>query len=155
MTLNQIKNLFGFSFLFLNESNGFYGIAQHSPDYIMEKYKTFINIPVKQWKNGYSNQFQIFLRDVYYRRWGSNEVKLPDDTECVIQYLYVISRIWIKKGAIKPNDMIKNFNIYVGNIDTICDSPLSVNTLHVIFRTNLLEKYIEKNARVIKLLTLE
>lgn len=155
MTLNQIKNLFGFSFLFLNDSGSFYGVAQHSPSYIMEKYKTFINIPVKQWKHEYSNEFEVFLRDIYYRRWGNNTVKLPDETEWVIQYLFVISRILDRKGKLKPNDMVKNFKIYIGDINTICDSPFSINTLHFKFRQQLLEKYIEKNSRVIKILSLE
>lgn len=162
MEYNQIENLISFVFLFHPASNRGHELSLQSPDYVYDKYCTFINIPInKKFKK--SKRFNNFLND-YYKLWFKHKENYPqyliqykyeNEIEEILQFLYETVYNRPKKYKyLSPYLMIDNFNKYIGDSNKINKNKDGYYTLHQIFRSDLLLQYVKKYERDIKLLTL-
>lgn len=137
MTINQIKNLVGFTILFNYDTS----MLLSSPDYILEKYNTFINLDINHTVE-FSDKFEKFYYE-YQSKWKYNDDKL----KIIMYYLFRFNRY-------SPNISIifKRFKLIIGDYNNINNNTAHLS-LHILLRNKILEPYLEKNfnKRIIKI----
>ena len=131
-------------FAFLMHSGG--GLIDKSPDYILEKWQTFISPDIPEPSVNHE------LYEEYIKKWGSkiNGEKLIDISG-ILEYLYVI-RLFNKGYVIfdtsKPSDIIEKLPKNINSIEYNTRS-----SIHPILLT-LINDYMKKNIRDITLLNI-
>ena len=142
MTKTQLYNLHIFQNIFLfNTSN----IISSSPDYIKEKSIIFFGRLGKDYFIDFKNNkhSKVYLRywDLYCETWRINKI----DYQILNIILFIIYN--------KENNIIKNFEKYIGNINIISNLDLKYTTN--INTINYINNNIDYNNRYFKLKTLE
>jgi hypothetical protein len=147
MKKGQIYNLLYFTMLFGTTTTS---INKCSPDYILEKYDTFISARLTK-KIKKSNGFINFLSS-YYSKW--NKI----DLDCFTNILYFLYKTTYEKYVwdTSPGFILENFKKYIGDPEIIKDDINLCNVVHVVIRRKFEETYLTKitNERQIKILNI-
>jgi len=140
---NQIKNLLEFCTIFLS---GDLNITQQSPDYYLEKYERYINIPIKQ------NSKSSLTYSKWHYIWGENE-----DIKTIFSFFEELIGLRNPKSKehwlvdITPAEMMNTFEKHIGNIEDINDIRLN-GGMHFILKRDIYEKWVKRNIRHFKFL---
>ena len=142
MTTNQLKNLAYFTVLIGGESH--VDEWAHSPDYVVEKYNTFIGVN-KPNQDGVVADIPLIS---YLSKWGYS----TDYNNHVFNYMSEILTIKQSK-TIGLSDMIQVFENCIGDINSICNDNHLHRPIHVVLRDQLFKPFFERkdNLRILKL----
>jgi hypothetical protein len=160
MKKNQILNLVGFTFV-LHGCTGT-SLLMQSPNYILEKYDKFIGFkPIskeEELKTMYS--FESERVKIWGTYSGDDKFRgYKDDFKKILNYLFFINGQPMMKGHennrnyvskyFDISDLIKYFSRFVGPVELISNHLYT--HIHPLVKTNVIDKFIEKNQRDLNL----
>jgi len=158
MNITQFKNLIGFSFLFLKACD--VKLIESTPEYIMGKYKSLIDVPITNLKGEYSVEFESFLNELYFKKWGIdiNSSYVTSDEflkfKKVFRYLFIINYRFEYSLRLTPKILVQFFEKYIGDSNLITKDDYATNCIHELIRRDVLRPYMESHSRTIKIMTL-
>jgi hypothetical protein len=135
-------------------------LLDSTPDYVMGKYKSLIDVPITDLSSEYSEEFECFLNEVYFKKWGidrKGSYVTSDEFlkfKKVLRYLFIMNYRFDNSLKLTPKIIVKFFEKYIGDSSLITKDKFATNCIHELIRRDAINPYLESYSRTIKIMTL-
>lgn len=156
MELEQIRNLISFTLMFNKQSGN--RLNGSSIEYLLDKFRKFIGTDINKEQHKKSEELEYQL-SLYLEKWKgiyNKDYKYTDEYFKFVNLFSYLHETQLRNDYddVSPEQMIKNFNKYIGDSEKINNDMMYKGLLHPLLRDQFILPYIKHYERIIKILTI-